>query len=423
MDMMPDDSGAPSKSLDFGQDGYTGSLTAYHELLQMTAPDLNRGLVYIRGDFPNDASSMLARAQRRNAQGTWGLKPEIDSEDKLQLQGPDETGFINLRWPCAQFSLECEGYMDGTYTTCSFVKDGTLYQVIRIVPGERFKQPQDSAPAEPPELEKQRLKLSLGGRMIMKRPRITDDFRLSDESGEYTKYYSEETKTLSFRHSRHINSLAMRLWIDRQRVELTPGNLPRKSGTVDMTATHEIELIEDTPKVIIAAISLFNSPSDEVHGEIVKNGLPDLIKSSIAQDYMGVSDSSKNAAYRLWNHILPRDVNNRSKDFEMNTVGRSIEQILCVSSLPMIASIAKDEPKLTSNGPGADDSMGAPASPTLDERPQGPTSEPKTKSEKPSAPEISTEGPTPANNMTTHAGVALIKNIVSSQWVDLESTL
>jgi hypothetical protein len=138
---------------------------------------------------------------------------------------------------------------------------------------------------------------------------------------------------------------------------------------------------------------------------------------------MGVSDSSKNAAYRLWNHILPRDVNNRSKDFEMNTVGRSVEQILCVSSLPMIASIAKDEPKLTSNGSGADDSMGAPASPTLDERPQGPTSQLKAELKEPSGSETSTERATPANNMTTHTGVALIKNIVSSQWVDLESTL
>jgi hypothetical protein len=413
MDMMPNDSSAPSKSLDLGQDGYTGSLTAWHELLQITAPDPSRGLLYVRGDFPDDANSILARAQRRNPQGTWGLKPDTDDDDKLQLQGPSQNGFINLRWPCAQFSLDCDGYQDGTYTTCSFLKDGTLYQVIRIVPGKRSTELQDSTKPEPQPLGSRKLKLVLGGRMIMKRPMIRDDLKPEVKDTEYAKYYTGQTKTLSFRSCSHDSSLALRLWIDRQQIDLKAESLPEKPGTVDMVSTHEVELVEDTPKVIIATFSLFHSHSDEIHDEIIKNGLPNFMKSSTAQDYMGVSDSSKNAAYRLWKQILPREGNNRSNEFEVNTVGRSVEEILCVSSLPVnMTSKANEEPKVTSSISGEDRIAAQKGTTAVDAETKEISGSGK-----------STEGTPTIDIINPHKGIALIKNIVSSRWVDLESTL
>jgi hypothetical protein len=67
----------PFKSLDFGIDGYTASVTSKYELLQLTAPDDECGIVFVRGDFPDSAESILGRTQRRNQKGTWGLAPVL----------------------------------------------------------------------------------------------------------------------------------------------------------------------------------------------------------------------------------------------------------------------------------------------------------------------------------------------------------
>ena len=426
MALMDNFSNVPSKSSDFGCNGYTGSLTAWHELLQITGPDPSCGLVYVRGDFPDDANSMLARTQRHNAQGTWGLKPEFDDQDDLRLTGPDITGFINLRWPCAQFSLRCDGYEDGTYTMCSFVKENILYQVIRIVPG---KPSADRLGANLPtqqQSQPRKLKFKIGGRLRIGCPRNSRHSEPLGDIADPTVYYSEQAKTLSFRSSLHNNSLALRMWVNRQQVELKPGSPIAKKNTVDMTAVHEVELVE-TPTVIVASFSLFNSASDETHKEtITMEGLPQLIPSSVAQDYLGVADSSKNASYRLWQNIISQEDKSyklKRSDFELNTVGRSVEHILCVSSIPMINPITKEEPKVQSEGSGEErqhlrDEKAAinvieSVNPTYEESQKGLES-------------ISgddTTGPPSGDIHITHKGIALIKNIVSSQWVDLESTL
>lgn len=50
---MPIDTQRPSKSYDFGDNGYTASVTTWHELLQATAPSRDHGVVFVRGDFPD----------------------------------------------------------------------------------------------------------------------------------------------------------------------------------------------------------------------------------------------------------------------------------------------------------------------------------------------------------------------------------
>jgi hypothetical protein len=426
MALMDNYSNVPSKSSDFGCNGYTGSLTAWHELLQITGPDPSCGLVYVRGDFPDDANSMLARTQRHNAQGTWGLKPEFNDQDDLRLTGPDITGFINLRWPCAQFSLRCDGYEDGTYTTCSFVKENILYQVIRIVPGKpSADRPGVNLPTQQ-QSEPRKLKFKIGGRVRIGCPRNSHHSESLGDIADPTVYYSEQAKTLSFRSSLHSNSLALRMWVNRQQVELKPGSPIAKKNTVDMTAVHEVELVE-TPTVIVASFSLFNSASDETHKEtIMIEGLPQLILSSVAQDYLGVADSSKNASYRLWQNIISQEDKSyklKRSDFELNTIGRSIEQILCVSSIPMINPITKEEPKVQSEGSGEERQH------LRDEVTSTNVIEsvsPTNKESQKDLESISGNGTTasPSRDIhITHKGVALIKNIISSQWVDLESTL
>ena len=51
---------SPFKSLDFGKEGCTALVTFWHKLLQLTAPDLEYGIVFVRGDFPDNVESILA---------------------------------------------------------------------------------------------------------------------------------------------------------------------------------------------------------------------------------------------------------------------------------------------------------------------------------------------------------------------------
>lgn len=100
----------PAKSSDFGADGYTASLTDWHELLQLTAPDGTCGLVFVRGQFPNTPDAILARAQRRDDSGNKGtlgtrLQPAEHNTD-LELGERRVQGWINLKWPYSQYELK-----------------------------------------------------------------------------------------------------------------------------------------------------------------------------------------------------------------------------------------------------------------------------------------------------------------------------
>ncbi|KAK0741581.1 hypothetical protein B0T18DRAFT_394152 [Schizothecium vesticola] len=126
------------KSRDFGRDGFTGSVSAWHELLQITAPDEECGPCFVRGYFPDTGEAILARAQRRNQSGTFGLGVGIPSDANYVLEIA-ASGLINLRWPCTKFNLVRNDSLHSaiifaTYTICSLVKDQTVHQISRITP-------------------------------------------------------------------------------------------------------------------------------------------------------------------------------------------------------------------------------------------------------------------------------------------------
>lgn len=127
------------KTVDIGAHGFTGSVSDWHYLLQMTAPDPKCGVIYARGNYPDLADSILARAQDARGQGSWGFSVAADSE--ITLGDVRSQGLINYRWPCMSYGLnlkaapkgqgqsEPESQPFGTLHTCTFVKDGTLFQI------------------------------------------------------------------------------------------------------------------------------------------------------------------------------------------------------------------------------------------------------------------------------------------------------
>jgi hypothetical protein len=140
-----------AKSTEYGADGYTGSLTDWHELLQVTAPDPKCGLVFVRGSFPSTPEAILSRAQREDhsgAKGTWGFDMLPDSD--FELGGVFGQGLLNSRWPYIRYTIipkqkdkdksrAFRPYSSGTCESLSFVKDRVVYQVVRLVPGEKRK--------------------------------------------------------------------------------------------------------------------------------------------------------------------------------------------------------------------------------------------------------------------------------------------
>ncbi|RFU28998.1 hypothetical protein B7463_g7345, partial [Scytalidium lignicola] len=149
-----------ARSTDFGINGVTASLTDWHELLQISAPDPNCGVVRVRGDFPDNPDALLARVQHRDhtgGKGTFGFQMLPDSD--LEHGNVWGQGLVNSRWPYMRYTLdkkEQEGVakdktdelQDASYETLCFVKNSTMYQVVRIFPGDPRDDPRDDSSTE-----------------------------------------------------------------------------------------------------------------------------------------------------------------------------------------------------------------------------------------------------------------------------------
>jgi hypothetical protein len=106
--------------------------------MQMTAPDAQCGVVLVRGDFPGNPDAILARAQRRNQKGTFGMSIRIPPYQEWAQEPTASQGLISFRWPYTQLNWVRDSDLGGdpfaTFTVYSFVEHGTLYQIVRIVP-------------------------------------------------------------------------------------------------------------------------------------------------------------------------------------------------------------------------------------------------------------------------------------------------
>jgi hypothetical protein len=167
-----------ASSFDFGAGGCAASCNSGGELLNLSAPSKKDGLIFVRGDFESSLYSSLARAKKLfGGPSTFGFEVSagrvpFDHEgsngakqgSSFRLGDMTDRGCFNYRWPLNEYSLflneedtedtEDQKYDDydmiepkiaGTCVMFSFVKDGILYQVIRVEEGSN----QDSVPCSP----------------------------------------------------------------------------------------------------------------------------------------------------------------------------------------------------------------------------------------------------------------------------------
>jgi len=409
----------PSKSLDFGKDGYTASLSTWHELLQMTAPDPECGLVFVRGDFPDRSDSILARAQRRNGKGTFGMTIKVPSGTERDPGWVQEAtpvqGMINLRWPCTRLNWVRKRTRTGTdhfasFIVCSFVRDNTVYQIGRVVPKGLTQSSLSACSDSETQLDDSKSKhcsvtfqADIGGTIRFGCPSTAARQGHSASSKQCDKYtcdppdYKSSAYVLSCTSELHDKRLEMRLWIDREPQKLTrhrcqstddePGCRPeeRFNTVVSLHAlSSKLTLSDDKATIIVASFSLVNRDA-HLNKDATK-----VIDYQIVQRYLGTADSTSLAPYRLWSAILGSSSGPDS--FELKAVGRAVETILGVASLPMPCGKSPHRVAIEAENFSPDDN-----------RSRGSTAS--------------------GHHPTANQGVALLKNIITPQIVDLESML
>ncbi|PVH79529.1 hypothetical protein DL98DRAFT_655454 [Cadophora sp. DSE1049] len=312
----------PAKSTDFGSGGHTASVTDWHELLQLTAPDDTCGIVFVRGHFPNAPDSILSRSQRRDDsgnKGTFGTRlHRAEDESDLELGERLAQGWINLRWPYTKYELrEKNDELDlssGSYEQISFVRDGVLVQVIRLKWGhESSLSDYDSADG----LERKTARVKVGGVVQFgcpcsnRGPPDADTFHLGSENG------------LACVSERYQKRLEMHLFIDgiRQDISAPLHGLDHDEigGTeVDTSSMHEIELRDGEPVVIVSTYALRSNDKNSTGLEMTT--FNDL------EDHLGTCNTSIHMTDRLWTALCSANYE-ASEAVDVCVIGRGVEQI------------------------------------------------------------------------------------------------
>jgi hypothetical protein len=321
----------PAKTTDYGCDGYTASLSDYHELLQLTAPDDYCGIVYVRGCFQNTPDAILARAQRSEVSGLKGsFGVQIDPDSQFELGEKQAQGLINFRWPYIQYDLRKKSDVrdgnSGTYEEISFVKDRTVFQIARIKWGRGSSLSEFSSSDT---TEQETIKLKSGGMIQFGCPcsnggsPVIDSFDVQFADHTLSCVSDMYEKRLDIQM--FVNDIAQ----DLGQIQFAP-ETPQRVQLPDTLRTHDIGLTIGKPTFIVSTYTLQDSA-------VVNPGRRSKLEASDfenLEDYLGISNSSLNMTDRLWTALCSTNYES-SEAVEFCVVGRCVEQILCVSSVPV----------------------------------------------------------------------------------------
>ena len=149
----------PACSFEWGENGYAGCTNYGGELLYLSAPSLQHGLMAARGTYSASTYATLSRTQVEfGGSSTFGLeialaecaydpqKPETKEKgSSFKLGDMIERGCFNYRWPFNEYHLdlfESENDIErmqnnrpihvGRCQMFSCAKGGTFYQVLRL---------------------------------------------------------------------------------------------------------------------------------------------------------------------------------------------------------------------------------------------------------------------------------------------------
>ncbi|KAK0666027.1 hypothetical protein QBC41DRAFT_157065 [Cercophora samala] len=326
-----------AKTLDFGDDGFTASLSEENELLQLTRPDPTCGLIFVRGKYPDSAASILARAQARHqydveGNETFGTNLVLEtSETPSSSWAVNDAirktqGWVNFRWPYAQYELfHLDPALDvgrdvGSCDTISFVRDKTLFQIHRLRLGAGT-----SATSNDHQDDEACARFKIGGPVRFGCPCSQSD--IHREFDTYT--ITNNANILSCRSENYGARIEMSFSINGTPQHLAlrnPNNSTTNVEWVDMTSEHEVEIRVDEPTYVVSTYAV--RADDEAEHD---SSLPTDLAN-----YLGVSRGSVNMTDRLWTSLCGANYE-AIEAVEFCVVGRGVEQILGVTSIPTLA--------------------------------------------------------------------------------------
>jgi len=332
---------------------------------------------------------------------------------------------VNLRWPFTRLHWTRKDDQLGSvhiasFTVCSFVKDGIVYQIARVVPRKLTKatptsslenlnkSPSDSNNSIAGRDDKVEFAVDVGGVIRFGCPSTAVNRTRNDKYNatavppafydRYTRHPERDTDTsyvFTCESEVHRKRLEMRVWIDQepqelkfhscQSAKLQHGPRP-KPGYQEVCSFHVLKegeiLHDDRPTVIVASFALVDAHTPRVTGPIP------VISYTAVKSYLGVADHALWAPYRLWSSFIGPS-SSTGDSVELNAIGRVVETILGVACIPIPSEYQES-------------SDGSPAT-----QPDHANSDTRST--------YSTVKP--------NKGVALLKNIMTPQEVDLESAL
>lgn len=347
--MFLNEDGAP-KSLDCGSEGHTASLTRWHELLCMSSPHPNCGMIYVMGRFPRSAEAVVSRVERRDqtgGKGTFGIQFMPDSEGKFFLGDDVARGLINHRWPHIQYEFLSKATMrTGYYEQCTFVNDGTVYQVTRITP-DRFMSEESKAVVG--DTKTRTCKFRIGGLVSFgclcgarKNPRLSSNLQLHhpklqlhDDSKVLTCNATIDGQYCELGKPIHC-SLHMELFVNGEKrpIELqkknellgTNADLSERHET-DLSSIHTVTLVPDKESIIVLAITLENG----ITPPKIHNSMP---TSSSVKAILGVENDTQKGIYNQSGNLW--FLNRQESDFfdkdDLHAIARTSEYLLSVSA-------------------------------------------------------------------------------------------
>lgn len=295
----------------------------------------------MRGNFPNTPEAILARAQYRDDSGSKGtfdihfLREPSDartterqnSNSRLEytLGERHAQGLANFRWPYTQYELKRDGWISkGSYEGISFVKDGSMFQIIRLAPGRLPKVRHDQP--QPPVQETQPIMFRIGGKIQFGCPcsngieqTSTKDFRFRSIDRGFRLVY----ESIDYKH--HLEIQAFVNGVET----FISADEAKSSGMVKVTIS------DMEPTIIVTAYTLRNVrdlPADLEHYPMIPN-----VSSKKIEKYLGISNESLDLTDKLWLASLTTQFD-AVETLEICAVARYTEQILGVCSVPVLES-------------------------------------------------------------------------------------
>lgn len=325
-------------TFELGENGYTACLSTDFDLLQLTSPSPDGcGIVFARGNFPDDPQSILARVQRpgfgfglripEKIQYRWNeyLRPKERRERRI-------SGYLNYRWPITKEALVSEnGSGIAETVTAWYMKNGTLYQITKISvrPSARNH---GTGTIEIPYKLGDRLRF---GCSCTGCPATTD-----------TRFHKLYEHTASLRHDDTLlvvddQNLQTRVYMQwfvnggAKEVKLCQG---KDLGSVDVGSTGTLKVGAD-PVIVVHMVSL-RGPSET--DEVFHKRPPSMLE---VENALGINTES-GCWGKLWRadlanegtgDLFPVDLSKdpETHQLKLNIIARTVEYLISVASLPL----------------------------------------------------------------------------------------